>query len=404
MRRALAALLSLALLTAPVLAAPPARLDFAHPAGGHEVQVSPPAVAVDRDGAPIVAWVAGGHDGNRVFFTRPGAGAEPVAVSPADLFADSLHQAPGLAVGLGGEIYVTWSSVKPKPPGGLFAADLRLSRSLDGGRTFEPPLRVNEDRPTSHSFEGVAVAPDGTLLIAWIDTRGGHGSTATWLARVVERGSRVERVAPLPSGETCVCCRVSVSAGPGERAAVMWRKVFPGDLRDMVLSTSADGGRTFATAELVHADRWKITACPHRGGTVATDARGRRYALWYTERRERPEILLAVAPDGRRFGAPTVVHTAAGSVPDHARLAVNADGRGVIVWEDATAVRRRILLRSIGDGGRTLGPVRVLSQAIKAWTPDVAVAPDGFVVAWHEERFPSTVTVVQRVEAKEERK
>jgi hypothetical protein len=46
----------------------------------------------------------------------------------------------------------------------------------------------------------------------------------------------------------------------------------------------------------------------------------------------------------------------------------------------------------------------VLSQAIKAWSPDVVVAPDGFVVAWHEESFPATVTVVQAVTGKEERK
>ena len=404
MRRATAALLLLAVLCAAPGAAAPPRGEFTHPAGGHEVQVSAPAVAVDAEGQALIAWIAGGHDGNRVFVTRPGGGAEAVRVSPADMSADSLHQAPGLAVGPGGEIYVTWSSTKPKPAGALFASDLQLSRSLDSGRTFERPLRINDDRPTSHSFEGLAVAPDGTLLVAWIDTRGGQGSTATWLARVVDRGSRVERVAPLPAGETCVCCRVSVSAGPGEAAAVMWRKVFPGDVRDMVLSASTDGGRSFAPASLVHADNWKITACPHRGGSVATDARGRRYALWYTERRERPEILLAVAADGRRFDAPRVVHTAAGSVPDHPRLAVNAEGRGVIVWEDATAVRRRILARTINGGGRTLGPVRVLSQAIKAWTPDVAVAADGFVVAWHEERVPSTVTVVQRIGTKEERK
>ena len=63
--------------------------------------------------------------------------------------------------------------------------------------------------------------------------------------------------------------------------------------------------------------------------------------------------------------------------PDQPRLAVSGDGRGVIVWEDSTDVRRRILARMINGGGRTLGPVRVLSQALKAWTPDVAVAPDG---------------------------
>jgi hypothetical protein len=135
---------------------------------------------------------------------------------------------------------------------------------------------------------------------------------------------------------------------------------------------------------------------------VAADTRGRQYAVWYTEGTGgRPDVLFAVAPDGRRFGAPRRVHTATGSVPDHARLAVDAAGRGVVVWEDSTAVRRRILLRSIGEGGRSLGPVRTLSQAIKAWAPDVVVAPGGFLVVWHEEQFPATKTIVLRVPGEE---
>jgi hypothetical protein len=381
--------------------APARKLEIAHPAGGHEVHVSAPAVVETPDG-PLVAWMAKSHDTNTVFVARPAAGAESVRVNPASTSADSLHQAPGLALGPGGEVYVTWSSSKPKPVDGLFASDLFLSRSLDGGRSFEAPLRVNDDRPISHSFEDLAVAPDGTVLVAWIDSRDGARETATWLARITERGSKLQSVTRLPAGETCVCCRVSVSAGPGEAAAVLWRKVFPGDIRDMVLSSSTDGGRSFTAAALVHADRWKITGCPHRGGSIATDGRGRLYAAWYTEgSSDRPDLLLAVAPDGRRFGAPRRLHTSTSSVPDLPRLAVDAAGRGVVVWEDSTAVRRRILLRSIGEGGRSLGPVQVLSQAIKAWTPDVAVARDGFVVAWHEEQFPATNTIVRYVSAKE---
>ena len=236
--------------------------------------------------APTARWSPGwprADETNTVFVARPGTAGDPVQVNPPQTSVDSLHQAPGLALGPGGEVYVTWSSSKPKPVGGLFASDLFLSRSLDGGRSFEAPLRVNDDRPISHSFEDLAVTTDGTVLVAWIDSRDGASQTATWVARVTERGSRLERVTQLPAGETCVCCRVSVSAGPGESASVLWRKVFPGDVRDMVLSRSTDGGRTFAEAALVHADRWKITACPHRGGQVATDARGRLYAIWYTE-------------------------------------------------------------------------------------------------------------------------
>lgn len=388
-------LLSLAVALTSVGAAP-ARLELTHPAGGHEAHVSAPALAVDGAGRPIVAWTAGGHGGNTVFVARLGEGGGPVRVNPAGTSADSLHQAPGLAVAGNGTVYVTWSASKPKPEGVLFASDLYLSRSLDGGRTFEPPLRVNDERPIAHSFEDVAVSADGTVLVGWIDSRDGERQTATYLARIAG-GVHVDRVSRLDGGETCVCCRVSVVAGPGERAAVLWRKVFPGDVRDMVLARSGDGGRTWDTASLVHADRWKIAACPHRGGQVAADARGRLYAVWYTESTSgRPDVLFALAADGRRFGPPRRVNTATGSVPDHARLAVEPGGRGVIVWEDSTAVRRRVLLRSIEAGG-TLGPVRTLSEAIKAWAPAVSVAPGGFAVAWHEEQFPTTKTVLRHV-------
>jgi hypothetical protein len=394
--------LPLVLLALPLTGAGPAtpspsppRLELRHPAGGHDVHVSAAAVAAGPDGRPLLAWIAEKDHVSTVLVARPGTEAPAVRVSPPANPVDSLHQAPGLAVGPGGEVYVTWSSSKPKPPGTLFASDLYLSRSLDGGLTFDHHLRINDDRPTSHSFEDLAVAPDGAVLVGWIDTRQGPGSTATHVARIVDRGTRLESVTRLPGGETCVCCRVSLSAGPAA-AAVLWRKVFPGDVRDMVLSRSTDGGRSFATASPVHADGWKITACPHRGGRVAADGRGRLYAVWYTEAKaDRPDVLFAVARDGRRFGAPQRVHTATGSVPDQARLAVNAEGRGVVVWEDATAVRRRILLRSVDANG--LGPVRVLSRAIKAWMPDVAVAPEGFLVAWHEAQFPATTTVVEHV-------
>ena len=130
-------------------------------------------------------------------------------------------------------------------------------------------------------------------------------------------------------------------------------------------------------------------ACPHRGGRLATDARGRLYAVWYTEAAgDRPDLLRAVADDGRRFARPHRVNVASGSAPDHPRLAVNAAGRGVVVWEDSTAV--------------VAGSCYALSsKAIRAWAPDVAVAREGFVVAWYEEQFPATRTIVRSVSVKE---
>ena len=375
------------------------RLALEHAGRGHEVHVSGVAVAATPEGGALITWGADEGLVNRVYVARMGAGSTTVTrVNPDDLSLEALHHPPRLAVAASGEIYLSWSSVKPKPEGTVFASDLRLSRSLDGGQSFSGHLRVNEDRPISHSFDGLTVTPDGTVLVSWLDSRAGGPNAGTYMARVVEAGTRVESVVKV-GDDTCVCCRVDAATGPGDAVALIWRKVLPGDIRDMVLSTSRDGGRSFGSARLVSADHWHITGCPHRGGSVGIDGRGRIYATWYTEGAEgRPDLYFATSDDGRTFGSKHRLHTSSTSVPDHVRMAVQRDGRAVIAWEEDTAVRRRILFRYTADGGRTLSPIQTLSTAIKAWEPDVAAAPDGsFWIAWHEERFPSVTTVVETV-------
>ena len=374
------------------------RLEYKHVSRGHEFHLSGAAVAAGPDGRPLVAWAAQEGHANQLYILQIGDGAVPVRINPETLTVEALHHPPRLAVAPGGPVYVSWSSEKSRPEGTLFASDLQLSRSLDGGRRFEPPLRVNEDRPISHSCDGLAVAADGTVLLTWIDGHEGRKDPATWVARVTEQGTRVEGIRKV-GDDTCVCCRVDAAAGAGNTVALTWRQVFPGDVRDMVLAVSRDGGRTFGDARLVSADHWKINACPHRGGAVGLDAKGRVYMSWYTEGSDiRPDLKFAVSADGQRFGPPRRLHTSATSIPDQARMAVDPAGRAVIVWEESTAVRRRILLRYTLDAGRTLSPIRVLSTAIKAYAPDITFAPDGsFLVAWHEEAFPFLKTVVQPV-------
>jgi hypothetical protein len=52
----------------------------------------------------------------------------------------------------------------------------------DGGWWGGKLLRVNEDRPISHSFEGSSVAEVGTVSLASIDVRDGWDEAATYLA------------------------------------------------------------------------------------------------------------------------------------------------------------------------------------------------------------------------------
>jgi hypothetical protein len=375
------------------------RAEVLHPSKGHEVHLSGPTVAVTHDGGVLIGWIAQGEQANHLYLSRlTTPESTTVRVNPQGLEVDALHQPPGIAVGPGGEVYVTWSARKAKPEGILFASDLYLSRSLDGGRSFEPPLRINEDRPISHTFEGLGVAADGTVFVSWIDSRDGRENAGTYLARITQRGTQIDSRTTLDA-EACVCCRVSLAIGPQGAVAAFWRKVFPGNIRDMVLGLSRDGGGAFAPALLVHNDHWQIAACPHRGGVVGIDGGSRLYLSWYTEgTKEEPSLLFTVSPDGQHFAPPKRLDSSTTSIPDHPRLAVDTTGRAVMVWEDATAVRRRVLLRYATGGGETLSPIHTLSQVIQAYAPDVAVSPTGdFVVVWHEEHWPASKTVVQPV-------
>ena len=140
----------------------------------------------------FLTWAAEEGSTTNLYVVSTGAGTgKPLRVNPVDLAVDSLHQSPGLDIAPDGTIYVSWSSSKPKPEGTLFASDLWLSRSVDGGKSFDNHLRVNDNRPISHSFEGLSVADDSTVLLSWIDSREGWDKAGTYLAKIIKRGGQV---------------------------------------------------------------------------------------------------------------------------------------------------------------------------------------------------------------------
>ncbi len=64
-------------------------------------------------------------------------------------------------------------------------ADVKLSRSTDGGQTWEAPIRINDDTDPDglnwQWFGSLSVAPNGRLDVTWFDTRDNPG---TYLSRL----------------------------------------------------------------------------------------------------------------------------------------------------------------------------------------------------------------------------
>lgn len=73
-----------------------------------------------------------------------------------------------------GNLYLV-ASVDPPGPDPV---DVHFSRSTDGGQTWSPPVRINDDPAGSNNwqwFGTLSVAPDGRIDVVWNDTRNAVG-------------------------------------------------------------------------------------------------------------------------------------------------------------------------------------------------------------------------------------
>jgi hypothetical protein len=335
--------------------------------------VSNPTVALERDGAPLVAWV--GQDGNVFVARRTAQGTFGTPVRANDIAGEAAphEQAPAqVAVGRDGHAYVMWQTRIPMAGRRFPASDLRFARSIDGGRTFEPAKTINDDAAgpkTSHTFHDLYVDRDGTVFASWIDGRstegkrshhkGGHGGHAKAPGEPLGPEIRVARstdggqtfsASVVVDRDACPCCRTSLARAPDGTLFVAWRKIYSGDVRDVVVARSTDGGATFGEAVRVHNDGWVYPGCPHAGPSIAVDSAGVLHVVWYTGAEGRAGLHLAASRDGgKTFGAPQALTKGIAPV-SHARLAPTSDGVW-IAWEDRNQPGGRVALSRCGPDG-----------------------------------------------------
>lgn len=298
-------------------------------------------------------------------------------------------------------VFLTWALTHPKVTADKpFSNELRLSRSTDGGRTFLPSILVNNDEQViGHSFDSIHVAADGVVHVAWIDGREGKKESGTFVTRSTDHGRTVVKNLKVDEN-TCVCCRTSLTTGPDRTLYVAWRKILPGDLRETVVARSTDGGQTFTEPVIVGHDKWVFPGCPHRPASIGTDRLGRPYVVWYTEGvDETPSVFLAYSDDrGNTFSPKQKLNISKGTFPDHPQMAVDPEGRLIIVWEEQSPVRREVVMSVSFDRGQTFSAPQKLNEK-KGQTPTLSINSKGLAaLAWMEHAMPNHWLVVQTIQ------
>lgn len=363
-----------------------------------------PSVRIDDEGHISLAWVEEDKETRALLYARTEKPGErfgtPIKVNQSTEAPYMRQEAPALAVG-GDQVFLTWALTHPKTTVDKpFSNELRLSRSTDGGKTFLPSILVNDDAQViGHSFDSIHVAPDGVVHVAWIDGREGKKEPGTFLTRSTDHGRTVAKNFKVDEN-TCVCCRTSLTTGQDGTLYVAWRKIFPGDIRETVVARSTDGGNTFSSPMIVGQDRWVFPGCPHRPASIGTDRLGRLYVVWYTEGVEEiPSVFLAYSDDrGNTFSPKQKLNVSKGTFPDHPQMAVDPEGRIVIVWEEQSPVRREVVMSVSLDRGQSFSVPQKLNEK-KGQTPSLSINANGLAaLAWMEHAMPVHRMVVQTIQ------
>lgn len=281
--------------------APPAGAVRPVALSAEDANAAEPAVAAAREGGLYVVWVehrAGGQ--SDVMLARLGREGEPqgaaVRVNPEPGGATAWRgDPPTVATGKDGAVYVGWTARAGAAAD--HATDLYLSTSRDGGRTFASHVEVNDDaKPAVHGMHSLAVADDGRVYLAWLDERnvgdtrptehaGGHhteGNREVFMTFSTD-GGRTFAPNRRVAADACPCCKTALAVGRDGRLYVGWRQVLPGDFRHVAVSSSADGGETFSPTVIVSDDHWMLSGCPVSGPALSATADGALRVLWYSE-------------------------------------------------------------------------------------------------------------------------
>lgn len=301
-----------------------------------------PAITAGTDGKVYVAYVEKNTDGGGDLFVAPfDANAKSVGkaarVNPVDGQVRTWYgDPPTLAIGTGGEVYVSWTA---KYPDGGKGTILFLSKSSDGGETFAEPVKINDDtEPASHGMHSISIAPNGSIVAAWLDERylkkterAGYSPLgmlaffhhtptpkpeakaetepdAELYFAVSKDGGRTFSANKRIDEKVCPCCKVSIAIRPDGTMFIGYRKVYEGSFRHITVISSANG-EEFSKPVQVSDDKWQIDACPVSGAALRFEGQNLAIA-WYSGGKAREEgVYTAVATDASAtsFSTPTLV-------------------------------------------------------------------------------------------------
>jgi hypothetical protein len=367
-------------------ASPLAPKELASPATGNAAQ---PQLSVSSRGV-LLSWIERSGDlASLKFAERTASGWTDVrtVASGRDWFVN-WADVPSVMRLPNGTVVGHWLQ-KSGPD--TYAYDVRLSYSKDDGKSWAPAFIPHHDgTKTEHGFASLFPLGDGLGAI-WLDGRnmkpaaghddhGGGGAMTVHFGRFDGSWKQVEE--SVVDARVCECCPTAVTV-TSEGVIAAFRDRSPDEIRDIYTARLING--KWSQPAAIHADGWKIAACPVNGPALSAVDRNVA-AAWFTVKGEQGQAFVAFSSDaGRTYGTPIRIDD--GGSLGRVDVALLPGGSGAIAtWIEFADQRSQFRVRRIDRDGKRSAPVTIagLASGRASGYPRMALAGRELVFAWTE--------------------
>ena len=261
---------------------------------------------------------------------------------------------PAISLGENNQVFVLWANQTEEPEMrmGVYR-QLIFAESLDGGQTFPSSMQIKTDLPAGKYFQDMMLSNDGTIHIAWLNGPSMLNEEGN-LVKDKSRPRTLEYTQSTDGGKTfettkslmdnpCPCCNVQVAADD-DNVYVSWRAQFPNGedkpaIRDMVIASSTDNGKTFSDPVRISEDNFEFDGCVHVGAPMEIDSKGNLHTVWYTGKEGAPGMYYSTSTDnGKTFSEPIKVLVSDWIPPQRIFLTIDDNDTVWVTWEDATGL------------------------------------------------------------------
>ena len=347
-----------------------------------------PNLTVGPDGRAYLSWIEPAADSAHALrwsVLEGVAWSAPRTIASGRDWFVNWADFPSLAVLPGNRMAAHWLQRSGE---NKYAYDVRVAVSSDGGATWTPGIVPHTDgTQTEHGFVSMWPAGGDSVALVWLDGRkfkpaaDEHDAGNEMTLRYTTIGPD-GRAAPDREldGRVCDCCQTGM-AMTGRGPLVVYRDRTAQEIRDIYVTRYVDGAWT--PGEPVHADNWRMPACPVNGPQA--DADGDLVAVaWYTGADSVPQVKVAFSGDaGATFG--NAARVDGGNPEGRADVILLADGAALVSWVERTQGQgAEVRIRRVAPDG-TMGEPRTVagsSAARSSGFPRMVPAGDNVVFAW----------------------